>query len=204
MTNWAAKLDGDIRDLADQYYDRQTRQRGPGLYVQLRQATGRGGSGFTDGAGRTAPGSRPPGRLGIIKLCMSIEVDSRTLYRQFGGQYPPADTRAVLRRLPDRIPTRELERVARQVGKWHTAARTALTWLAPVMSLNVPCPYCGSNTLRTRSDASTDVWCGNDELGPDDTPLCENPETEREYRWPRAQWTFLLLQLAQKQTEETG
>lgn len=197
---WAADLTGDIRDLADRYVDRGA--RGPGLYVQLRQATGTGSSPMTGTIGRSHPYSRPPGRIGIISLIRDIDDGSRTLYRDLGGEHPPADTRQVLRRLPNRVASRprELERVARQVGRWHTASRTALTWLAPIMTLRHPCPYCGG-PLRTRSDASTDIWCANGYADDGDAALCVNPETGREYRWARTTWRFLLVTLV---TEEAN
>jgi len=86
--------------------------------------------------------------------------------------------------LVDAVPADLRDRICRQVHSWVNAARLALGYAAPMITLDrYPCPYCEQRSLITRSDASGDVFCSTEGC------LDENAEQPR---WTKLTWPRLL------------
>ena len=121
------------------------------------------------------PGSRPPASLEAIDTLADIET---ALFKLRCDADTAAGLRTITRRRPIRGEIRHLtwlletarhsgrpllsdawaRRILRELRKQAAAARTTLSYVAPIASLLVACPDCGG-TLRVRSDATSDVWC---------------------------------------------
>jgi hypothetical protein len=166
-----------------------------GLLTLLEQELEPGGGARTGaGSGKGKPSSRAPVRNDILALLTSIEAGTtdmrwramRTLGRKREWRELPvrAGLRALETLMLDLAPAEPLRHeVCAQVRRWVGAAQVSLSFVAPMARLEAICPYCGEATLTVRSDATSDVWCANDE--------CRDDEG-REHRWPRGQWVLLL------------
>jgi hypothetical protein len=73
--------------------------------------------------------------------------------------------------------------VCKRVHSWVLAARLTLSYSAPMLALKISCHYCGEQSLITRSDASSDVFCTTDGCVDDDG---------KQPRWPRTEWHLVL------------
>ena len=161
------------------------------------------------------PGSRPPMSLDALELLASIDTDAVEL-RQRADKAAgiPTLTRArgfrgELRHLGwllretdthDRPLLSDVwpRRVYSAARAWAADARVALSYLAPVATLNVTCPECGgAGTMRVRADASSDVWC--DGRWDIEGPAVEGAPWPVMARcgavWPRFTWVQLLDQV---------
>ena len=152
------------------------------------------------------PGSRPPMSLDAIDLLARIDTDVVALRRRAdkAAGIPTLDRtrgfRGEIRHLtwllsePDLLPDAWPITVYRAARSWAADARVALSYLAPMMTLNVVCPDCGGE-LRVRADATSDVWC----LGILEGPVLEDDDFPLRCGavWPRLLWITLLDQAKQ-------
>lgn len=178
----------------------------PPLIDQLAELRGGNSARIEMSSGRRAPSSRPPAGADVADLEIDITVGAQKLLRecleQLGRHRETrrVDTRngtvtdlapdvaTTLRRLAevaDDVDAALASRIARTITSWRNNARLLLSVNSPMATLQLVCPMCGEQTLTVRSDASSDVFCGN--------PDCvdENGHTTR---WPRSRWAFLLAE----------
>lgn len=166
-----------------------------------------------DVTGGGKPGSRPPGSLTALETLTQIETAAievrRRTDRHAGLTTLPRarGLRGEIQHLTWLLGTRHAhgdplvdDRHARAVlhaaRSWATDARVTLSYLAPVVTLNVRCPDCGGD-MRVRKDASSDVWCAGTVEGP---ALDGDPWPVRcGARWPRITWVQLLDQVNHEQ-----
>lgn len=164
-----------------------------------------------DTGSHSKPGSRPPMSLDALDTLTTITADVMQLRRE-------ADKTAGM---PDRIIAlhRDLRgefrhlvwlletardghplltdawgrRIYRAACSWSADARVALSYLAPIVTLQVPCPDCGGE-LRVRADATSDVWCAG--AWTVAGPALEHRPWPVTYphgaSWPRITWIDLL------------
>jgi hypothetical protein len=178
------------------------------------------GAGGGGGIGRSQPGSRtPPGTQAaeaLIDLGTAIE-HTWTRARTAAGlaRGPLLGTAVTLRAMVGLatqqggdglhvLPVDDLGVLVREARSWVESARVALHYSAPVIQLpDLYCPDCGQHRLRTRADASTDVWCAAT------APLHGPPRPGEPYplpdwrcgaKWPRHTWVQLLDQITREDT----
>lgn len=163
-----------------------------------------------DVTSHTKPGSRPPTSLQALETLANIEAAAVQL-RQRADHAANITTlgrsrgiRGELRHLTWLLETahpggRPLlndhwgQRIYRETRTWAADARVTLSYLAPIVTLQVVCPDCGGQ-LKVRADATSDVWCiGRWHV---EGPALEVDPWPISYRcgavWPRLTWIQLL------------
>lgn len=164
-----------------------------------------------DTGGHTKPGSRPPMSLDALDTLTHITSGITTLRRE-ADKAAGASARLVAMRRTPRDEFRHMtwllttardgqplltdtwaRRIYRSACAWHADARVALSYLAPVATLQVPCPECGGE-LKVRADATSDVWCAG--AWTVEGPPLEGRSWPVTYphraTWPRITWIDLL------------
>lgn len=179
----------------------------PGL---LEAGPTRGPRYGADVTSHSKPGSRPPTSLAALETLTSIETAAVHLRRaadSTAGITTLARGRGIRGELQHLIwllstthrGGRPLlgdhwaDRIYRELCSWASDARVTLSYLAPVVTLQVVCPDCGGE-LKVRQDATSDVWCiGRRTV---EGPALEDEPWPVTYRcgavWPRITWIQLL------------
>lgn len=116
---------------------------------------------------------------------MPDRIDTVDVRGPFAGYTEPsaADLFGDVLRLVVDAPGKLQASACKQVHSWVLAARLALSYSAPMLGLDMRCPYCLEQNLITRSDASGDVFCT--------TADCVDGNGQQP-RWPRSSWGILL------------
>jgi hypothetical protein len=185
----------------------------PQLIEAARIRGPRYGSDITSGS---KPGSRPPASLHALDTLTEISTGIRQLRQTTAskagliGGWTRATMRHELDRLAwlagsywpndtPRVNDDQAHRILRELRGHATTARVALSYLAPVVALQVRCPDCDGE-LHVRADATSDVWCtGRLTLeGPAVAPTAPWPigTVPCPNRWARITWIDLLDQKA--------
>lgn len=190
------QLYADVNDLLAR--NTEGRSHTVGLIAELQFTAGRVLSATGDSTGRSGkPTSRPPAAASIAAVDLLAHIESGVWQHDADLRdaldahlnYDRTWTQALsaLPGLANRLPNAEQHPLAaclaRAVRSWRNTARVHLGHIAPMATLEAPCPYCKEQSLIVRSDASSDVVCT--------TAGCEDERGEQP-RWTRQTWTLLL------------
>lgn len=193
------QLAADVHDLT-RHYD-EGRSHTTGLILRLQNTAERvlTSTGSTERIARNKPGSRPPARGSDQATDLLAQIETGVwqhdaelrdeLDAHLSYERPFLTALDHLPGLIGRLPNAETHyltrRVARSVRSWRNACRVQLGYVAPMTSLQAPCPMCEQQSLIVRADAGSDVVCVTDGCVDDQG---------RPSRWDRYTWTQLLVQ----------
>jgi hypothetical protein len=191
------QLYADVNQLTNRHHD--GRSRSHGLISELQDTAARvlTQQGGNDGSRAGKPGSRPPSSSSNNALDLLAEIETGVwqhdadlrdlLDAHLDYERPWLTALTALPGLVGRLPDAEQHPLAydvhRSVRHWMNAAQLHMRHIAPMSRLNAACSYCGEQSLRVRSDASSDVVCV--------TPDCQDERGEQP-RWTRDNWVLLL------------
>lgn len=189
--------------------------RAPGLLVQLAVLTGQlpapetgpGGGGTSDGA--APPGAQPAETLAVINTNIArTYMQART---DAGMPPKPTTTAGALHGLVGLLSARRSDgehaltddqaaRIVQALRHWARTGRIELGWQSPTIAIpGTQCPDClHIGTLRAPADASGDVRCTSNPVGPN-RPGDPYPRRCGAV-WPRHTW----LQILDRMTAEAS